>query len=129
MKMLISVKKDKSDKKDKQASCDSSCKFCNKKHEFGKNFVQLGGKSVNCAKLKINLNVALFAKKAKNRKHQNKNNLTNFTESNSYSSDEPLFTVTHYVNQVEKPGQSIASLTFLSDPKDISRRVWVWNVL
>ena len=37
-----------------------------------KNFVQLGGKIVNCAKLKITLKEALFAKKVKNRKCQTK---------------------------------------------------------
>ena len=46
-----------------------------------KDFVQLGEKSVNCAKLKITLKIALFAKKVKN-KVSNKNNSTNFTESN-----------------------------------------------
>ena len=37
-----------------------------------KNFVQLGGKSVNCAKLKITLKVVLFGKKVKTRKDQRK---------------------------------------------------------
>ena len=46
--------------------------FAIKKHEFGKNFIQLGGKSVNCAKSKITLKEALFAKKVRNRKHQTK---------------------------------------------------------
>ena len=69
----FSKRKDKQrDKKDKQASRDISCKFCNKKHEFGKTFCPACGKSVNCAKLKIPLKVALFAKKAKNRKCQTK---------------------------------------------------------
>ena len=45
--------------------------------------------------------------------------MTNFIESNDYSSDESLFTVTQYVNRVEKPGQPIASWS-LSDQKDIS---------
>ena len=37
-----------------------------------KNFVQLGGKSVNCAKLKITLKVALFAKTVKDRERLTK---------------------------------------------------------
>ena len=72
-----------------------------------KTFVQLGGKSVNCAKLKITLKVVFVCKESKNQKGSKKNNSTNFTENNDYKSDQSLFTVTQYVNQVDKPGQPI----------------------
>ena len=44
--------------------------FVTKNMNLVKNFVQLGGKSVNCAKSRITLKVALFVKEVKNRKHQ-----------------------------------------------------------
>ena len=46
--------------------------FVIKNMNLVKDFVQLVGKSVNCAKLKITLKVALFAKKVKNRKRETK---------------------------------------------------------
>ena len=58
-----------------------SVSFVIKNMNLVKDFVQLGEKSVNCAKLKITLKTALFAKKVKN-KASNKNYSTNFTESN-----------------------------------------------
>ena len=78
-----------------------------------KNFVQLGGKKVNCAKLKITLKVVFVCKESKNQKGSKKNNSTNFTENNDYKSDQSLFTVTQYVNQVDKPGQPI-TLNFMA---------------
>ena len=60
------------DKKDKRVSRDISCKFCYKNMNLAKNFLQLGEKTVNCAKLKITFKVSLFTKKPKNRKRQTK---------------------------------------------------------
>ena len=70
-------------------------------------------------KIKYHFEVSLNCKESKKKKASNKNNSTNFRESNNYSSDESLFTVTQYVNHVEKLGQPIVSLS-LSDQKDIS---------
>ena len=70
-------------------------------------------------KIKNHFEGSLVCKESKKQKASNKNNSTNFAESNDYSSDESLFTVTQYVNRVEKLSQPIVSLS-LSDKKDIS---------
>ena len=111
-------RKDKQrDKKDKQVSRDFSCKLCNKKHEFGKRFCPAWGKECKLCKIKNHFESSLVCEESKKQKASNKTNLTNFTESNDYSSDESLSTATQYVNRVGKPGQPIVSL---SDQKDIS---------
>ena len=97
------------DKKDGQASCDISCKFCSKKHEFGKKLCPAWGKECKLCKTKNHFKGSLVWKESKNQKGSKKNNSTNFTENNDYNSDESLFTVTQYVNQVDKPGQPIVS--------------------
>ena len=71
-------------------------------------------------KIKNHFEGSLDHKDSKKQKPSNKNNSTNFTESNDYSSVESLFTVTQSVNRVEKPGQPIVSLN-QSNQKDISR--------
>ena len=70
-------------------------------------------------KIKNHFEGSLVCKGSKKQKASNKNNSTNFTEGNRYSPDESPFTVTQYVNPVEKPDQPIVSLS-LSDQKDIS---------
>ena len=116
----FSKRKDKQrDRKDKQASRDISCKFYHKKHEFGKKIYPAWGKECKSCKIKNHFEGSLVCKGSKKQKASNKNNSTNFTEGNDYSSDESLFTVTQYVTRVEKPGQSIVSLS-LSNQKDIS---------
>ena len=111
MKTSILVKKKKKnqqcDKKDEQASCDILCKFCSKKHEFGKNLCPAWGKECKLCKTKNHFKGSLVWKESKNQKGSKKNNSTNFTENNDYKSDQSLFTVTQYVNQVDKPGQPI----------------------
>ena len=71
-------------------------------------------------KIKNHFEGSLDHKDRKKQKPSNKNNSTNFTESNDHSSVESLFTVTQFVNRVEKPGQPIVSLN-QSNQKDISR--------
>ena len=78
-------------------------------HEFGKNFCPAWGKECKLCKIKNHFESSLVCKGSKKQKASNKNNLTNFTESNNYSSDVSLLTVTQYVNRVEKHGQPIVS--------------------
>ena len=83
----------------------------------------MGAKSVDCEKIPKNpFEGSLVCKERKKQIASNKNNSANFTEINDCSSDESLFTVTQYVNQVKKPGHPTVSLN-LSDQKDISNKV------
>ena len=95
---------------------------CNKKHEFSKKFCPGGGKECRLWKIKNPFEGSLVCKERKKQIASNKNNSTNFTEKNDCISDESLFTVTHYVNQVKKPGHPTVLLN-LSDQKDISNKV------
>lgn len=70
-----------------------SCKFCNKKQEFGKKICPAWRKEVTWCKNKNDFAGSLVYEESKKRKGLNKNNSTNFAKINDYSSDEPLFTV------------------------------------
>ena len=62
----FSKRKDKQgDKKDNQASRDISCKFCNKKHEFGKKFCPAWGKECKSCKIKNHFEGSLVCKESK----------------------------------------------------------------
>ena len=61
-------------------------------------------KECKLCKIKNHFEGSLVCKECKKEKASNKNNSTNCIENNDYSSDQLLFTITQYVNRVEKPG-------------------------